>query len=250
VIRGRRRAVAAEQALVLERAGEQQLRPRGGLLGREQVADPLARDDVDDRVGGEPMRGSYAVDRMCGAWVDHPLGGGSQGGARSGNRRSAACQCAATGATCSAGRRAARRPGRLAPRRCPRRRAPAALAARMNQARAGVATGVLVRVGAAEHVRGARKRPAEQRSSGLPKVLLIPSSKVHLEGDARWTPDNRRSHGGRSGVSVARGQRAVGAAGRHAGADAGAVAAAGRDQAAPSRPGPGSCDSGSGGDAR
>jgi hypothetical protein len=43
--------VLAEQALVRERLGEQQLHLRRGLLGGEQVADPGAGDDVDDRVG-------------------------------------------------------------------------------------------------------------------------------------------------------------------------------------------------------
>ena len=43
--------VGPEQPLVLERLGEQQLRLGRGLLGREQVADPVASDDVEDRVG-------------------------------------------------------------------------------------------------------------------------------------------------------------------------------------------------------
>ena len=45
-----REPVGAEQPLVLERAGEQQLHLGVGLLAREQVADPVAGDDVDDRV--------------------------------------------------------------------------------------------------------------------------------------------------------------------------------------------------------
>ena len=63
--------------------------------------------------------------------------------------------------------------------------------------------------------RGARERPAEQGFFGLLKVDES-SLGVHLEGDARWTPGNRRSHGGRSGFGVARGQRAAGAGGRQA----------------------------------
>ena len=44
------REPVGEQPLVLERAGEQQLHLGVGLLAREQVADPVAGDDVDDRV--------------------------------------------------------------------------------------------------------------------------------------------------------------------------------------------------------
>ena len=36
-----RQAVLAEQALVLQRSGEQQLHLGGGLLGGQQVADPV-----------------------------------------------------------------------------------------------------------------------------------------------------------------------------------------------------------------
>src|SRR5205807_7876483 len=38
-------------SLVLERSGEQQLHLSVRLLGRDQVADPVTGDDVDDRVG-------------------------------------------------------------------------------------------------------------------------------------------------------------------------------------------------------
>jgi len=51
VVCRRRQPVSVEEALVFERTGEQQLRLGRGLLGREQVADPVAGDDVDDRVG-------------------------------------------------------------------------------------------------------------------------------------------------------------------------------------------------------
>ena len=46
-----REPVRAEKILVLERPGEQQLRLRARLLGRDQVADPVAGHHVDDRVG-------------------------------------------------------------------------------------------------------------------------------------------------------------------------------------------------------
>ena len=50
VVAAERQPIGAEQSLVLKRAGEQQLRLGVGLLGREQVADPVAGDDVNDRV--------------------------------------------------------------------------------------------------------------------------------------------------------------------------------------------------------
>ena len=45
-----REPVGAEQPLLLERADEQQLRLGARLLAAHQVADPVSRDDVDDRV--------------------------------------------------------------------------------------------------------------------------------------------------------------------------------------------------------
>ena len=50
VLAAERQPIRAEQPLVLKRRGEQQLHLSVGLLGREQVADPVAGDDVDDRV--------------------------------------------------------------------------------------------------------------------------------------------------------------------------------------------------------
>jgi hypothetical protein len=46
-----REPVRAEEILILERSGEQQLRLGARLLGRQEVADPVSGDDVDDRVG-------------------------------------------------------------------------------------------------------------------------------------------------------------------------------------------------------
>ena len=57
MVAGGRRAIGADEVLVLERSGEQQLRLRRGLLASEQVADPVARNDVDDRVGDPLARG-------------------------------------------------------------------------------------------------------------------------------------------------------------------------------------------------
>src|ERR1700674_1474169 len=63
LVRGRH-PLGIEQVLVLECGGEQQLRLRARLLGGEQVADPVAGDDVNDRVGdplapGEVRRVPY-----------------------------------------------------------------------------------------------------------------------------------------------------------------------------------------------
>jgi len=43
--------VGPEQSLILERAGEQQLHLGVRLFAGEQVADPVAGHDIDDRVG-------------------------------------------------------------------------------------------------------------------------------------------------------------------------------------------------------
>ena len=50
VVVAERQPVGGEQPLVLERPGEQQLHLGVGLLAREEVADPVAGDDINDRV--------------------------------------------------------------------------------------------------------------------------------------------------------------------------------------------------------
>ena len=68
----RREPVGPEQPLILQRPGEQQLRLGRGLLGAEQVADPVAGDDVDDRVGhppgGREIRGLPHPDPVALPW--------------------------------------------------------------------------------------------------------------------------------------------------------------------------------------
>ena len=73
--------------------------------------------------------------------------------------------------------------------------------------------------------------------------------RFHREGDAWWTPRNRRSHVGRSGFGLARRDRTRRAGRWHGRADQRAVGGSGRDQAAPSRSRSGSGDPWSGGDA-
>jgi hypothetical protein len=56
-----REPVLGEQRLVLERPGEQQLRLSVRLLAGEQVADPVAGDDINDRVGDPLGAGEVGV---------------------------------------------------------------------------------------------------------------------------------------------------------------------------------------------